>query len=69
MTEELGTAHTSYDVIEERAAELEKMVASLQGKLALAREKSSEVDRLRDERARLSALCDELEEEVRQGAE
>ena len=47
---------------------LVKMVVSLQGELALAREKSSEVDRLRAERARLSVLCDELEEEVRRGA-
>ena len=53
---------------EERAAELEKTMASLQGELALAREKSSEVDRLWAERARLFALCDELEEEVRRGA-
>ena len=60
MTEELGMAHRSYEVTEERAIELEKTVASLQGELALARERSSEVDRLRAERARLSALRDEL---------
>ena len=46
MTEELGTAHRSYEVIEERAAKLEKTVALLQGELALAWEKSSKVDRL-----------------------
>ena len=69
MTEELGMAHRSYEVTKERAVKLEKTVASLQGELALAREKLSEVDRLRAERARLSALCDELEEEVRRGAE
>ena len=33
----------------------------------MAQEKLSEVDRLRVERARLSALCDELEEEVHRG--
>ena len=34
----------------------------------MAWEESSEVDRIRAERARLSSLCDELEEEVRRGA-
>ena len=68
MTEELGTAHRSYEVTEERATKLEKTVASLQGELALAQEKSSEVDRLRAERARLSMLCDEIEEKVHRGA-
>ena len=46
MIEELGMARRSYEVTEEQAVELEKTVASLQGELALAQEKSSEVDRL-----------------------
>ena len=57
MIEKPGMARRSYEVTEERAVELEKTVASLQGELALAQERSSEVDRLQAERARLSTLC------------
>ena len=46
MIEKLGTARRSYEVTEEQATELEKMVALLRGEMALAREESSEVDRL-----------------------
>ena len=46
MTEELGTTRRSYEVTEEQATELKKMVASLRGELALAWEESFEVDRL-----------------------
>ena len=54
MTEELGIAHRSFEVSEEWATDLEKTATVLRKDLSLAQKRSSEVDALRAERAKLT---------------
>ena len=61
-------ARESLLVSEGQMADLEKTAAILHVDLSLAQERSSEVDGLREEQAKLITRCGELEEEVRQGA-
>ena len=55
MTEELDVAYESLKAFEEWMANLEKTAVMLHEDLSLARERSSEVDELREERVKLIA--------------
>ena len=69
MTEELSVARESIKATEEWVADLEKIVTMLREHLSSTREKSSEVDELKEEQAKLIARCGELEEAMRQEVE
>ena len=68
MTEELGIDRESLKASEEWVADLERTAAMLQEDLSSARERSSEVDKLQEEQAKLIARCGKLEEAVCQEA-
>ena len=64
MIEELYTARELMKASEEQMADLEKTATVLHEDLSSAQEKTSKVDELKEERARLIARCGELEEAV-----
>ena len=68
MTEELGATHESMKASEEWVVDLEKIAIVLHEDLSSTQEKSSKVDELKEEWAKLIARCSELEEAVRRKA-